>query len=120
MKGKEKSMGFLNCYCQRRIKEFGFDIVKEVFAGSNKKLCEEWLSSYESTNGFILGIGFFINIINIVIAYIISALVKYEKPHCTNQALISGTLKIFIAQFVNTVTLYPILGSHYLPSQLKD
>jgi hypothetical protein len=98
-------MGYLNCYCQKRIEEYGFGIVKEVFADSKKKLCEEWLSSYESANGFMTSIIFLINVINLVIAYIISALVKYEKSHNTNQALTSATLKIFIAQFINSVDI---------------
>lgn len=96
-------MGYLVCYCSRQIKKFGFGIVNEVFSTSKRKLCSEWLHSYESANGFTIGIVFLIIVSNVVIGYFVGSMGEFERSHTASKALASGTLKIFVAQFVNSV-----------------
>jgi len=99
-------MGYLSCYCTKRIKESGIEAIEEVFAQSGKKLCKEWVESYKIVNGLIVGVLTLITISNAIIPYIVVKLTKFEKWHSRTAELASGTLKIFILQFINSVNFY--------------
>lgn len=97
-------MGFLTCYCAKRIRELGTEAAEEVFQGSGRRLCKEWAGSYSVANGLMLGIAAVVTLVNVAIPYVVVALTKFEKLHSATAELVSATVKIFVLQFVNSVS----------------
>lgn len=119
IKGVKTSMGYLGCYCSKRFTSIGFDITKEEFS-DGKKLCKDWLKRFAASNGFLLGIIVAICVANVILTYLLAAITKFEKRHSVTSELTSSTLKILIAQFINSVLVcLLLLGYHNLLSELR-
>jgi hypothetical protein len=101
-KGIERSMGYLACYCSKEFTSSGFAITKKAFP-DGRKLCKDWLETFALSNGFLLGIVITVCIVNLILIYLLAAITKFEKRHSITSELTSTTLKILIAQFINTV-----------------
>jgi hypothetical protein len=67
------------------------------------RLCEDWIKKFAMSNGFLIGIIIAVSIVNIALAYTLAAITKIERRHSITSELTSSTLKILIAQFINTV-----------------
>lgn len=98
-------MGYLACYCAERFKSSGFGITKEVF-GDGRKLCKDWIGKFALSNGFLVGIVVIVSLANIILTYLLATITKIERRHSITSELTSSTLKIIIAQFINSVRLY--------------
>lgn len=104
-KGTKRSMGYLACYCAGRFTRSGFGITKEEFP-DGRRLCKDWIEKFALSNGFLLGIVLTVSGANLVLTYILAAITKFEKRHSLTSELTSTTLKILIAQFINTVSAF--------------
>lgn len=97
-------MGYLACYCSKRFVSSGFKITNEEFPGG-EKLCNDWITSFGITNGLMIGIVGIVSVTNLVICYLLAAITRFERHHSVTNELVSETLKILIAQFINSVFL---------------
>jgi hypothetical protein len=110
-------MNLLPCYCVARIKESGLGIVNTVFPARNEELCWQWLKAYGTSNGMMLAIVLFVSIAKLGINFILPIIARFERKHSMTAELASGSLKIFVSQFINAVlsSASHSLGSGYLP-----
>lgn len=99
-------MGLLSCFCIEQIQRFGFSIASANFPEYNEPLCGQWLATYGASNGMMLGIVIFVALAKIGISYSLIAISKFERSHSVNAELASGTFKIFVAQFINSVLIF--------------
>lgn len=92
--------GLLQCYCEADIT----NRLNDVFADSNgDKLCLTWLQDKALTYTLTLAIVFGVLCINYIMQYLYSRLSKFEKHKSLTEQLGSRVMKVFIAQFLNTV-----------------
>jgi len=92
--------------------------MNEKFPVSNKQLCKDWGKEYIISNILLLFISLIISIANLLLSFILSKLTTYEKSHSITGELASGTLKIFIALFINSVFTYITLGNNNFPYKI--
>lgn len=92
--------GLLQCYCERDIT----GRLNTVFPDSgNKKLCLTWLEDRALTYTLTYAVVFGVIVINYLVQFLFSTLSRFEKHKSMTDQIGSRVLKVFVAQFLNTV-----------------
>ena len=96
------SIGLLQCYCTIDITGRLYDEFSGVNDG-NSQLCFTWLTDRALTYSLTFLIVFGVISINYLVQWLFSNLSKFEKHKSLTEQLSSRVIKVFIAQFLNTV-----------------
>ena len=93
--------GYLECYCSASISQ----TLYQVFP-NGQQLCKEWLQNKLNFFGITFIAIFSVLFINMIMEFIFKALSKFERHRTVTELLGSTVIKIFFAQYLNTVTYY--------------
>jgi hypothetical protein len=91
-----------------------------TFTLSGEQHCKVWLENYTLTNAMIFIMAAGIILINIILKLVLRKLSQFEKRHTKTEEISASTIKMFIAQLINTGIIIMIVNANLNLDDLPD
>lgn len=105
----EKAQGLTECYCRA-------DVSRQF----KEQICIDWAFNRYLTKALPFIIVFAIIITNMIMQFVFKALAAFEKHFSVTSELFSRTIKIFIAQFLNTAIIILVVNTRFTQVPIVD